>query len=128
MCRGNYPAMSQSEWENAPWNETEQPEKSFGLRVAYMIENVLDVDTNDYVVDEGCVDTSYTDWEDAYLQSHDDIVDIFEKVSKFLKEELEKVQNPQDKAQRDRKRKLEYLINECDGWEITESYYEPTDD
>lgn len=125
---GNYPAMSQSEWERAPWNEKERPQKTFGLNVVYTIENVLDIDTDDYIEDEeGYVDTSYTDWESAYLSCHDDIVDLLEKVRKFLKEELEKVQNPKDNAERDRNHKLKYLIEECEGWEITDSYYEPND-
>lgn len=31
----NYPPMSQSEWNRAPWNQADTPEENFNIAVSY---------------------------------------------------------------------------------------------
>ena len=55
----NYPPMSQSEWDNAPWNQVDNPEREIEVTVSVTLSKTLKIKVSDYTVDsEGNVDYS----------------------------------------------------------------------
>ena len=54
----NYPPMSQSEWDNAPWNEVELPPKDVEVTVSITVSRTMKVPVTDYVIDDEGVDFS----------------------------------------------------------------------
>lgn len=62
----NYPPMSQSDWDNAPWNEEILPDKEIEVTVSITLSKTVKVTVNDYIVDEdGCIDYSNCDLNKA---------------------------------------------------------------
>ena len=52
----NYPEMTQSQWDSAPWNEKETPEKEFEVCITQTLSKTVKVTTNDYIPDGGIDD------------------------------------------------------------------------
>ena len=48
----NYPPMSQSEWDSAPWNEVELPPKDVEVTVSITVSRTMKVPVTDYTIDE----------------------------------------------------------------------------
>lgn len=94
----NYPLMSQSEWDNAPWNEVDPPEKEVTVCCSQSISKSVNIlaDYDDY--NENFM---YLDYD--YNQQHETPLKIIEK----FKEALEKGELPKDN---------QYWIDECKGW------------
>lgn len=121
--------MSKSEWDNAPWNESELPEEDFYINVAFTVQkDDVVVTTNDYTPeqilrDEQIVeplDTSATDWEQAYIDNdHLNIIELLDKLKGYIIEDMERSKDDNEKM-----KKLKHLLKECDGWSIEDSYYE----
>lgn len=44
----NYPLMSQSEWDNAPWNQEENPEREIEATVSVTLSKTIKVKVSDY--------------------------------------------------------------------------------
>lgn len=44
----NYPVMSQSEWDNAPWNQEENPEREIEVTVSVTLSKTIKVKVSDY--------------------------------------------------------------------------------
>lgn len=44
----NYPVMSQSEWDNAPWNQKENPEREIEVTVSVTLSKTIKVKVSDY--------------------------------------------------------------------------------
>lgn len=44
----NYPLMSQSEWDNAPWNQEENPEREIEVTVSVTLSKTIKVKVSDY--------------------------------------------------------------------------------
>ena len=58
----NYPPMSQSEWDSAPWNEVELPPKDVEVTVSITVSRTMKVPVTDYTIDEeGGIDFSNCD-------------------------------------------------------------------
>ena len=50
----NYPTMSQSEWNNAPWNQEDNPEKEIEVTVSVTLSKTVKVRVSDYeITDSG---------------------------------------------------------------------------
>lgn len=122
----NYPLMSQSEWDNAPWNQSEPDDKDFFVDVEYVLQKKnVKVTTNDYkpeIVnkDEEIVeplDTSDTDWELAYGENHYTIPELLDTMKGYLKQDLESA------TPRHNKHALKRMLEDCDGWELYDKSY-----
>lgn len=136
-ANSNYPPMSQSEWDNAPWNEPTIPEKEFEIQVSQTLVKTCDVITDKYIPgpswvewesDEegghaiGCHDpddTSDTDWEQEYKDQHYTILELLAELEEMARKELE---NTAPNSLRGKE--LKNIIDECQGWELDDSEYE----
>ena len=66
----NYPPMSQSEWDSAPWNEVELPPKDVEVTVSITVSRTMKVPVTDYTIDEeGGIDFSNCDLNKAVEDS-----------------------------------------------------------
>ena len=71
----NYPPMSQSEWDNAPWNQVDNPEREIEVTVSVTLSKTVKIKVSDYeITDSGkdedgeyfeCVDYSNCDLNGA---------------------------------------------------------------
>lgn len=139
-ANSNYPPMSQSEWDDAPWNQVEVPDKKFEIQVSQTLVRTCDVITNKYIPgpsgvdydsdDEGgCVpigyqepdDTSDVDWGKEYADNdHYTPLELINKFKEYLEKEwdaLKDVEDAKDAETRRKKREIKHLIDECDEWE-----------
>lgn len=65
-ANSNYPPMSQSDWDRAPWNEVELPPKEVEVTVSVTISKTMKVPVGDYIIDEeGNIDFSDCDLKKA---------------------------------------------------------------
>ena len=50
----NYPPMSQSEWDNAPWNQVDNPEREIDVTVSVTLSKTVKIKVSDYkITDSG---------------------------------------------------------------------------
>lgn len=119
----NYPPMSQSEWDNAPWNQSDPEEKEFEVTVSQTLSKSTTVTTSDYIPGRyfpetewdidgyhtiTCHepdDTSDTNWKKAYNNEHYTPLGLIQE----FKEMLEK-NTPIPETRR------KHLIDECMNW------------
>ena len=47
----NYPPMSQSDWDRAPWNEEENPPVKVKVDVTITLTKTIEVEVDDYTVE-----------------------------------------------------------------------------
>ena len=65
-ANSNYPPMSQSDYDRAPWNEVELPPKEVEVTVSVTISKTTKVPVMDYIIDEeGEADFSNCDLKKA---------------------------------------------------------------
>jgi hypothetical protein len=110
--------MSQSEWDNAPFNEQEIPEQKFEVEVTVTLSRKDVIETNNYnpVYDEECgwyADTSDTNWIEEYKQSNLKITDLLAELKKYVKADMENTSPKSGKG-----KYLEALLSACDGWKV----------
>ena len=65
----NYPPMSQSEWDSAPWNEVELPPKDVEVTVSITLSKTMKVPVTDYIIDDEGIDFSRCDLNKAVEDS-----------------------------------------------------------
>jgi hypothetical protein len=125
----NYPPMSQSEWDSAPWNQVDVPEKEFEVTCSQTLSKTTSIWTNDYIPgasgvdyepdDEGgyCAigwqdpdDTSETDWRQAYNDVAMTPLDIINACETLAKHLLEQGTTSIGHL------RMKELIKECEGW------------
>ena len=121
----NYPPMSQSEWDNAPFNEPVIPERDFEVDVEYVLQKkAVKVTTDDYSPEfddeTGHVDanTEDTDWENAYNNSHYTIPELLSELESYIKQDLERYKGSATKG-----RQLNEMLKDCQGWEMYDKSY-----
>ena len=115
----NYPPMTQSQWDSAPFNEVEVPDRQFDVCISQILSKSTSVTTNDYVpeVDQDedgiyeSTDTSDTDWNEAYKNEHLTPLQLIGKFKDFLTKHL-----PDPVVNLTEYKKWKKLISECDGW------------
>lgn len=60
----NYPPMSQSDWDKAPWNQEEQSEREIEVTISVTLSKTMKINVNDYTVLEkdeyGDLDIDYS--------------------------------------------------------------------
>lgn len=109
----NYPAMTQSQWDSAPFNEPVIPEQTFRCEVVEALKKVVTIQTDDYTpeYDDGqmCCNTENTDFCEEYKSTHATILNLLEELERYIIEDLETCQSS-------RKKYLESLLEDCRGW------------
>ena len=133
----NYPAMSQSQWDSAPFNEPDVPEEEFNVTCSQSLSKSTTVWTDNYIPGasgadyepdgEGgyCAvgwhddpDTSDTNWMEEYHDNdHYTPIQLIELFKETLKNQLESWEGTEDtNAGRSQIKRIKHLIEECDGW------------
>lgn len=127
----NYPPMSQSEWDNAPWNQEDVPEKDFEVTCSQSLSKTVTVTTNNYIPgasgvdyepdDEGGYyasgwhdpdDTSDTNWADEYHNNdYHTPLQLIELFKQYLENELNRMGEVKNE------RWIKHLIEECSDWQ-----------
>ncbi len=60
----NYPIMSQSEWNNASWNQTDNPEREIEVLVSITLSKTFKVKVSDYTITDSGKDEDGDYFED----------------------------------------------------------------
>ena len=142
----NYPPGVSDNTPDAPWNEPEVPEKEFEVTCTICMSKTVLCCTNDYIPgakgvdyesdDEGgcCAigwqdsdDTSNTNWSNVFADSHKTIPELLEEFKKYIQKDLDNIDRIAEEQKHDKaflKRKLEFLLEECDNWIVDEVDYE----
>lgn len=127
--RDYYPAMSESQWRSAPFNEPYIPEKDFDVTCSQSLSRTTTVCTNNYipVVDEGYedgvgwheeyADTSKTNWREEYSNTAYTPLEIIQKCGELCKYLLDRDMTDYGKNS------LKKLMEECDGWTEDETEF-----
>ena len=135
-----YPAMSQSQWDSAPWNETEVPEKDFEITCSQSLSRTVAVTTSNYIpcVEEGYedgvgyhdewADTSDTNWADEYSEcGYMTPLELIGLLKEYLEKDLRDLQRnmlPNDRSYKaTQARRLKGLIEECEDWTEDETEF-----
>lgn len=116
----NYPAMTQSQWDAAPWNDPIIPECNFDLDVQVTLSRKATIKTDNYTpcVDEegySCANTDNTDWAQEYKEKCYTIPELLEILKGYVKQDLERY-----KGSRHKEMELKEILEACDGWTVEE--------
>ena len=122
----NYPAGTDT--PDAPWNQSEPDDKDFLVDVEYVLQKKnVKVTTKDYkpeiVNKDGEIveplDTSDTNWEDAYNNSgHFTIQEMLDELKEYVKVDMQKCSPNTYKGAH-----LKRLLEDCDSWELYDKSY-----
>ena len=126
----NYPPGAAND-PNAPYNEVEVPEREFDVTISMSLSRTVQCYTNKYIpeVDEEnghlYVDTSDTPWSEVYGDNHKTIPELLEELKKYIQKDLDNLANDETKMDKAfHRRRLEFLLTECDEWTVDEEDYE----
>ena len=120
----NYPAMSQSQWDSAPFNEPDVPEKEFDVTISQTLSRSTSVTTNDWCPagdeDDFYVDTSDTCWSEVIKENGCKTpLDLIAMLKEYLQKDLERIEEIAKEKNENKEfleRKYQFLIEECEGW------------
>ena len=112
---GNYPYMSSSQWNSAPFNQHEYPDEEFDVTISQTLSKDTTVWTNDYILeDDGegyrSYDTSETRWTEVYRKTKLTPLDII-NACKTLAQHLLQLGTTYIGPLH-----MDALIEECEGW------------
>lgn len=128
----NYPPMSQSQWDAAPFNEEVIPEKDFEVTCSQSLSKTVTITTDNYIpggewceYDDGITigghdpdDTSDTNWADEYHNNdYHTPLQLIELFKQYLENELNRMGEVKNK------RWIKHLIKECSDWTEDETEY-----
>lgn len=60
----NYPVMSQYEWDNAPWNQVDNPEREIEVTVSVTLSKTVKIKVSDYQITDSGKDEDGEYFED----------------------------------------------------------------
>lgn len=120
---------------NAPYNEIVVPDMEFDVTISMSLSKTVTCMTNKYnpvVIDEPqnriheeYPDTSDTPWSEVYSDNHKTIIELLEELKKYVQKDLDNLDNDDTKMDKAfHKRRLEWLLEECDDWVVNEEDYE----
>jgi hypothetical protein len=70
-------------------------------------------------------DTSDTPWSEVYGDNHKTIPELLEELKKYIQKDLDNLANDETKMDKAfHRRRLEFLMMECDNWVVDEEDYE----
>lgn len=140
----NYPDGLSDSTVGAPWNEESVPEKDFEVTCSQSLSKTVTVCTDNYIPgasgvdyerdDEGGTyaspwhdedDTSDTNWADEYHDNdHYTPIQLIGLFKESLKSQLKSWEGMDEtSAGKAQTRRIEYLIEECEGWTEDETEY-----
>lgn len=61
----NYPLMSQSEWDSAPWNQVDNPEREIEVTVSVTLSKTVKIKVSDYEITDSGKDEDGEYFEDV---------------------------------------------------------------
>lgn len=112
-CDGNYPMMSQSELERAPWNEPVRPDTVFDVETTVTLSRIARVSTKRYMIED-------IDLKSAYAESGNfTIPELLKELSGYAEEDLTKCMPNTGKCAY-----LKRLIEACNRWRVIDESYE----
>ena len=124
----NYPMMSASELEMAPWMQEDPQEKSFEVTCSQSLSKTVDVVTNSYNhivehelhnrIHEEYDDTSDINWAEEYKKEHLTPLDLIRKLRSLLLD----IDSDNLKSNPCYQHK-QYYISECSDWIDNETEY-----
>lgn len=124
MASGYYPAGAEND-PNAPYNQVDVPKKEFDIECEFVMRKVVNVETNDYVVeidDENgheYANTENTDWGSAFTNSgHFTIQDLLDELREYVINDMNTCSPNTCKGAH-----LKRLLDACDGWDTSETNY-----
>lgn len=116
---------------SAPYNEVEVPEREFDVTISMSLSRTVQCYTNKYIpeIDEEnghlYVDTSDTPWSEVYGDNHKTIPELLEELKKYIQKDLDNLADDETKMDKAfHRRRLEFLLTECDEWTVDEEDYE----
>ena len=141
----NYPPGAEHD-PNAPYNQSDVPEKEFDVTCSQTLSKTVTVITNDYIPgacgvdyepdDEGgyCAcgwqdpdDTSDTDWSKEYDEcGYMTPLQLIQTLKEYVEKDLLNVDSIAKETNQSKsflERKLKHLIEECDCWSDDETEY-----
>ena len=129
----NYPPGSDT--ADAPWNEVEVPDMEFDVTISMSLSKTVKCSTNKYnpvVIDEPhnrlheeYPDTSDTPWSEVYGDNHKTIPELLSELKKYIQKDLDNLISDDSKPDKAfHRRRLEFLMEECDNWVVDEEDYE----
>ena len=113
----NYPMMSQSQFNSAPWNDKENSVIERDCEVTETVTRKVTLATTDYIEDSdyndefgacSSVDTSETDWVAEYECS---IIELLSKLKEYVSDDLRNTNHSPR-----RQKELRKLLLVCDSW------------
>lgn len=111
----NYPLMSQSEWDNAPWNQENLPEKQFNIVISYTLSKEVSVASTNYdpygCSGEELLDTPIED----YNNQHYTIQELLGILKDIATKKL---------ADKENINKWKQIIQDCEDWVVDEEVAE----
>ena len=142
----NYPPGVSDNTPDAPWNESEVPEKDFEVTCSQTLSRTATVTTNNYIPGaSGCDyepdgeggycacgwqdddDTSDTNWGDEYdACGYKTPLQLIQILRDYLGRDLDRVDIIAEETNQNKaflERKLKHLIEECDCWQDDETEY-----
>ena len=128
----NYPPGAAHD-PNAPYNQVSLPEVEFDVTCSISLSRTVQVYTDDYIPecdDDGSIieyNTSETSWSETYRDNHKTIPELLEELKKYIQKDLDNIDKVAEEQKHNKaflKRKLEFLLEECDGWTVDEEDYE----
>lgn len=112
----NYPLMSQSEWDNAPFNQPETEEEDFNITVSYSLSKELPIKSTEYSEDD-YGNHVLEDPHKEFVENHMELPDIIA----FAKTSAEYLLNiPYKALSYNDKKALKEIIKGCEGWTVDE--------
>ena len=133
----NYPLMSQSQWDSAPFNQSDPEDKEFEVTCSQSLSKTVKVVTNNYIPGESNIDYEKDDEGGTYASSWHDVPDTSdtnwaeEYHSNDYHTPLQLIQFLGQVLENDLKNGIVFknpkftqdLINECNGWCEDETEY-----
>lgn len=116
----NYPLMTQSQWDSAPFNQEDPPEREFNIAVSCSLSKETTVTTDDYEGGEydedgyWCAGDLNNSWN-AYTDSEYTVGQIID----FAKHCAEYMLENKDFSLKS-KHGLKKMIDSCQGWTVDE--------
>lgn len=119
-AKNNYPTMSQSQWDAAPFNEPTVPDMDFDLYVTVTLSRRVKITTDNYTPeyeDDGYIypNTDNTDWRKEYENKCYAIPDLLKELEIYLKKDIES-----NKGNKSKEHRLNELLEACQGWNVEE--------
>lgn len=117
----NYPLMTQTQWDSAPFNQPENDPIPFNAEVQQTLHKVTEVYTDQYIAEwdgeQGIdYDTCEVDWSNEFYDNdHYTPIQLIELYKKELETKLELTEDKREKKW------IEHMIEECSNWEELET-------